>query len=75
MSKLLDFKFLCKDCDRRFPYEGQGKVEKALGLQSYANLCMGKCSKKNLREEERLETETALDQLLFMTITFFDDME
>ncbi len=29
----------------------------------------------HLSEEERLETETALDQLLFMTVTFFDDME
>ncbi len=29
----------------------------------------------NLSEEERKETETSLDQLLFMTITFFDDME
>ncbi len=53
----------------------KGKKLKSKGRSKEYIKSESKLAGYNLSEEERKETETALDQLLFMTITFFDDME
>ncbi len=61
----------------RFPPISSTLLEEKYGNTVSRHLDTLQCKLEgyNLREEERKETETALDQLLFMTITFFDDME
>ncbi len=44
-------------------------------VSGHLDALQSKLAGYHLSEEERLDTETALDQLLFMTITFFDDRE
>ncbi len=62
----------------RFPPISSALLEeKKTGAQyrGTSTTLQSKLAGYNLSEEERKETETALDQLLLMTITFFDDME
>ncbi len=61
----------------RFPPISATLVEEKYGntVSRHLDTLQSKLAGYNLSEEERKETETALDQLLFMTITFFDEID
>ncbi len=61
----------------RFPPISSTSLEEKFGdtASRHLGILQGKLAGYHLNEEERLEIETALDQQLCMTITFFDDME
>ncbi len=61
----------------RFPPISSTPLEEKYGdtVSRHLDTLQRKLAGYHLSEEERLETETALDQLIFMTISFFDDRE